>query len=224
VTKSRFTSAKQRQVAALLRQSPRSGSELLEIMGSDKTALKRCLERLKGRGLVDYLPSATGAPAPGHPAGLWSLTQSGREAIESDLKGRAAAGGRETSQASGTQEEMAEDDDSPPTTTIHDGHTLVNAVVAPAAAAELMSVLANGELTAAAAWVARVDGDGRGYLFAFAAELGNQPVENLCAALQAIGATCVVSSVRAVQPPREFIRSVRTAHTAAERALGRRGV
>jgi hypothetical protein len=90
-------------------------------------------------------------------------------------------------------------------------------------AKDVMAVLVDGELTAAASWIARIDGSGQGYLFAFDADLGDQPVENLRAALEAIGAVCRVSTVRAVQLPDEFLHSVRTARTAAERAVARRG-
>ena len=208
-----FRTAKQRHLAALLSNRPMSASELLEVIGGDKTTLKRSLESLKTQGLLDYVALDPGSTAPGRPAGLWSLTPRGSQV---------AAASTGTSQASDIEGDVHEDNVGS-ISSIRQGHTLVSAAVAPGAMKDLVAVLADGELTAAVSWVARVDGDGRGYLFAFDADLGDQPVENLRAALEAIGAICTVSTVRAVQPPLEFVRSVRTARSAAKRAVGRRG-
>ncbi len=202
-----FRTERQRNVAALLRNKPMSASELLEVIACDKTTLRRGLDSLKEQGLLDYVPSPVARTAPGRKAGLWSLTEDGQRAAITDA---------------GTSQAFDIEDGAQASSAVRVGYTLVSASMASGPAKDMMAVLADGEFTAATSWVARIDGNGQGYLFAFDPSLGDQPVENLRAALEEIGAVCHVSAVRAVQRPDEFVRSVRTARSAAKRAVARR--
>jgi hypothetical protein len=183
-----------------------STSELLERVGGDKTTLKRSLHRLQDRGLLDYTSFERRPTSPGNPAGLWSLTEVGRDSTP----------------ASQLSPEPPEDDEPEPSHSIYKGQVWVSAVVAPGVVRDLTTVLMNGELTAASSWIARLDGEGRSYLFAFDASVGIQPPENLRSALEAIGATCVVDTVRVVQMPDDFVSSGKSASAAARRALEQR--
>jgi DNA-binding MarR family transcriptional regulator len=197
-----FSTSKERHIAALLRsKGALNAAELLRIVGGDKKTLKRCLDRLRARGLLDYVASETGAIARGHPAGLWSLTEAGARV------------------GAASQGEPSNDDGVMPVTSINDGQVWITAVVTANTTADLRAVLADGELSAAASSVVRVDGEGQGYVFVFDASVGNQPPDNLQAALEAIGVPCSVGVVRDTQTSDEFVSSVRTARTAAERAL-----
>lgn len=201
-----FKTPKLRHVAALLSNSPMSMSELLERVGGDRTTLKRSLLRLQGRGLLDYVSFEGRPTSPGNPAGLWSLTQVGRD-----------------STAASQESSVSPDVDEPePSPAIYRGQVWVTATVAPGARRDLASVLTSGELTAASSWIARLDGEGRSYLFAFDASVGVQPSENLRSALEAIGATCFVETIRVVQMPGDFVRSEKSALAAAKRALEQR--
>ncbi len=195
---------KQRHVAALLlSKGALSAGELLRVVGGDKTSLKRCLERLQARGVLDYVASETGTAAPGRPAGLWSLTSAGKRATA-------------TTQASNSEDGVE------PAAAIKMGQTWVGAAVEPSAAADFMAVFADGELAAAASSIVRLDGEGQSYLFVFDAGVGDQPSDNLRAALEAINVACTVSTVREPRPPGEFVSSVQTARSAATRAITRR--
>lgn len=197
-----FKTHKERHVAALLRsKGALNAAELLRIVGGDKKTLKRCLHRLCTRGLLDYVASETGTIARGHPAGLWSLTSAGARA------------------AAASQGEPGNDNEVKPVTSIKGGQVWITTVVTMNTAADFRAVLADGELSAAASSVVRVDGESQGYLFVFDASVGNQPPDNLQVALEAIGVPCSVGVVRDAQLADEFVSSVRTARAAAVRAL-----
>jgi hypothetical protein len=201
-----FKTKKLRHVAALLVNSPMSTSELLEIVGGDKTTLKRSLKRLHERGLVDFVASTETATCPGHPAGLWSLTAAGHHAL--------------------AHPQLCGDDSLPwemtkPALTIRQHQTWVIARFRPSLEAKLASLLSTGALTAASSWIVRLDGEDRSYLFAFDTFVGDQPPENLRAALNALGAHCTLASVGRADPPPEFVASIQTATAVAKRALSR---
>lgn len=173
-------------------------SELLEVVGGDKTTLKRCLRSLKGQGLLDYVAVNTGQPGPNQPAGLWSLTKAGRGSL-------------------GTTDDTP--DESPSVAAILEQQTLVAASVSSARLATLTAALSDGELTAGSSWIARTEGDAGRYVFAFDVSLGAQPAENLRAALNALGFSTELSTVRTVQSAAGFVESLRAAQGAAARAV-----
>src|SRR4051812_30755784 len=81
-----FRTRRQRHIAALLLVRPMSLSELLGLVGGDKTTLRRGLDSLRDQGLLTYVSSEDGQAAPGRPAGLWALTDLGLAAAGGDSK------------------------------------------------------------------------------------------------------------------------------------------
>jgi hypothetical protein len=192
VAKGRFSGARQKHAARILASAgPMSLFELLDVVGGEKRALERSLESLGEQGLVQVV--ATGhAPAPGQPSRLWSLTAEGRAALPLEP---AADIGR-----------------------FKEGWLWIHATFAADQAIDIDDALLDGELAAAAAWVARLDGDGRGYMFVFDPQIGAQPAENLFRALSSVGARCSTGSSREPQSAQEFVQTLRTASRAALRA------
>jgi hypothetical protein len=201
----RFRTRKQRQIAALLRVRPMSLSEVLDVVGGDKTTLKRGLESLRDQELLDYVGSDAGPVGPGRPAGLWSLTEKGVSQAEAD-----------------TADEPEDPEEAHPKRGFRESQRCVFASLADASPADIATVLADGDLTSACTWITRIDGDGPHYVFAFDNAVGEQPPENLAAALRAIGMDCRGGTVRSVREPASFIDSIRTAQKAATRANARR--
>jgi hypothetical protein len=182
-------------------------TELLEVIGGDRSTLRRGLASLKDQDLLDYVASQEGPSAPGRPAGLWSLTDAGKRALKAaDSQGSAS-------------EATGEDEESHRKVTLVEGQRWVTASVPRGTSVNVALLLAEGELTAAAASVIRLDGEGVDYLFTFDEGVGHQPVENLVSSLEAVGAPCRSGTFRATFTATEFLDFVRTARAAAQRAL-----
>jgi hypothetical protein len=192
-------------------------SDLRDAVGGDRKSLTRQLTKFRDGELVDYVE--LGPSAPGNPAGLWSLTDKGREAF--GLGTQSPSAGSDAAQ--GDEGIDATDGGSDPSVRFRDGllragQTWVSADVGGVTRATLRALLSDGELTAAASWVARLDGDGSTLLFAFEQELADQPADNLIAALEEIGASCTPAAIRRVTSPRDYIDGLRTAEIARTRA------
>lgn len=195
MAKGRFSGARQKHAARVLANAgPMSLFELLDVVGGEKRALERSLESLSDQGLVQVVDTGH-APAPGQPSRLWSLTSKGRAALPVEP---AADIGK-----------------------LKEGWLWIRATFSANQAIDVDDALLDGELAAAAAWVARLDGDGRGYMFVFDPEIGVQPAENLVRALSSIGAHCSIGSTREPQSAQEFVEMLRTAARAARRAVRR---
>jgi hypothetical protein len=197
-------------------------SEILEVVGGDRKSLTRQLQRLRTNGLVEYVQ--VGAAAPGHPAGLWSLSPEGERAVHPSpqlspgeerrsIQEDRTVGPDNDSSDSG--EDHGANQPAPP---LHSGQVWVDVALGSASRRDFRSALASGELAAAASWIAQLDGDGARYLFSFEPEVGNQPIENLLAALEELGAICASGTVRAISDPGSFKDSLRTAEGAQRRA------
>lgn len=172
----------------------RSLFELLDVVGGEKRALERSLESLSEQGLLQVVDTGH-APAPGQPARLWSLTVKGRDVLpaeSSDQVGR-----------------------------LVEGRLWVGAAFSAEQAIDVDNALLDGELVAAAEWVARLDGDGRSYFFVFDPAIGLQPAANLFRALSSIGVRCSMGSARVPQGARDFVETLRTAARAEARTAQR---
>jgi hypothetical protein len=192
VARGRFSGARQKHVAHVLAiAGPQSLVELLDVVGGERKALERSLESLAQQGLVDAVDTNQ-APAPGRPSRLWSLTTAGKDAIPN---GRAGEIGQLSS-----------------------GGIWVLVAVPPDQAIAIDDALVGGDLVGAASWVARLDGDGHSYMFAFDTTVGSQPVENLTRTLRTLGAQCITGTVREAKAVEEFLDVLRT----AERVAGHR--
>jgi DNA-binding MarR family transcriptional regulator len=181
VAKDKFSGSLQKHVAHVLAgRGARSLGELCEVVGSDKSNLLGCLQRLEGDGLVVGVGTGDAA-APGQAAKLWSLTDAGRTALEP-------------------------------------GHRWLWATFSGEQGIGVDDALEDGDLAAGALWVARTDGEGRGYLFSFDAAAGPQPAESLLRALTKLGARCTTGTVVSAQATSGFLSVLRTAKAAGERA------
>jgi DNA-binding HxlR family transcriptional regulator len=198
-----FNTEKRRQIGALLLVKPLSLGELRSRVGGDKSALRRTLEGLQAHELVEFVSSEAGHTGPGKPAGLWSLSEKGRELAEVHATG----------------EEAASED--APTGLIRRGSIYVRIPVA-AHGRRVQTLLAEGDLIAASASVAQLDGDGSHLLVLFDAAVGVQPAENLIDALEGIGIGCDTGTVRFVQTAQGIIDLLRTARSSREPIGGER--
>jgi hypothetical protein len=190
----RFSGPVQRHVAHVLAtRGPSSLSEIQAVVGCDKANLLHCLERLEhlDAGALVTGVSTGDLAAPGQSARLWSLTDAGRKALEPK------------------QQDVGR---------LNDGMRWVLATFSTAEGIGVDDALNNGELVAGSVWVARFDGDGRGYLFAFDPAAGPQPVESLLRALKQLGARCEVGTITSVQATQAFLEVLRTALVAGSRA------
>jgi hypothetical protein len=191
MAKDKFSGSLQKHVAHVLAgRGARSLGELCEVVGSDKSNLLGCLQRLEGDGLVVGVGTGDAA-APGQAAKLWSLTDAGRTALEPKPQdiGRLGPGHRWLWATFSSEQEIGVDD-----------------------------ALEDGDLAAGSIWVARTEGEGRGYLFTFDAAAGPQPAESLLRALTKLGARCTTGTVVSAQPASGFLNVLRTAKAAGERA------
>lgn len=193
-----FKTAKQRHLAALLSVKPLSLSEIRNSIGGDKSTVKRGLEALQRAGLVEYIDSGEGPTGPGRPAGMWALTTAGRAAAAKAIGSPAAASGP---------------DDLPEAAPgiLTRGATWVRATAANAQRRSLEAALAEGDLVAAASWIARLDGSGHEYVFMFESSVGEQPAENLVEALMDMDIRTTSGLVRYVRSPADFLELLRTA-------------
>lgn len=164
--------------------------EIRDVVGGDRKTLKRTLDSLAVQGLLDRVSTGQ-ASAPGRPAQLWSLTDVGR----GRLPGR-------------SDEEIGR---------VLPGATWVIATAQPGEIDAFDVALSDGELLAAADWVAQIDGEGRGYLALFSPEVGPQAPETLLRVLTRLGARCSSGTVRSVQRPDDVIEVLRVAQSAAQR-------
>lgn len=160
-----FRTTRQRHAAALLNDRPLGFAELLDAVGGDRRSLRRQLDRLSDEGLLDY--AEVGQPAPGKAAGLWSLTRAGRSAA--GLRPHAGDPTPPSALPSdGGHDGTDEDEESDFTTasTVRAGQVWINAALGAATRAALRALLVDGRLTAAATFIAQLDGDAV-YLFVF---------------------------------------------------------
>jgi DNA-binding MarR family transcriptional regulator len=183
--------------------------ELRDVVGGDRRTLTRGLESLRRQGLIDFLPSPDGSAAPGRPSGLWSLTAHGAE-LAAAAKTRSSGGGGTTADGELEDDGFAGQ--------LRGGQTWVQASLDPDLATRIMPVIADAEFTAAASWIAVIEGPERRYFFVFEEDVGEQPAENLVAALSASGARCSSGIVRRVAAPPEIVEAARTSLAARERA------
>lgn len=194
MAKARFSGSLQRHVAHVLAaRGPSSLMEIRKIVGADKGNLLKCLQRLDADRLVDGVGTGDSA-APGQAAKLWSLTDAGRRALDAAPQdvGRLTDGTRCVCATFSTEQGVGIDD-----------------------------ALHNGDLVAGCMWTARVDGDGRVYVFAFDPLAGPQPAETLVRALALLGAQCTVGTVSSVQGTSAFLDVLRTAVAVAGNAVQR---
>jgi len=185
----RFTGARQRHVAVLLDLGgPMGLRELLDHVGGDKASLLRSLESLKAQQLLDAVDVEGGA-APGRPSRMWSLTDTGRAAVDRPDADRAGQ--------------------------LRHGDVWVIASTGPGGTAGVEEALADGRLLARARWITRLEGESRAWLAVYAAEAG-QDASGLVAALRGC-ADCASGIVSGVQTPLDFVDGLRAAERLAAR-------
>lgn len=178
MTKARFKTALEWQLGRLLAIAPRTQSELIDLTGADKKTIRKVLIDLDDRQVVTFHPSATGHVGRGHPRGMWSL--------RGDPPDRPFG---EQGVPSGFAQAW------------RPGQIWVAATAPSSRHVDLLNVLAEAELTAAASWVAQLDGDGRTLFVAFESQLGSQPADRLMIAFRAAGVECTGGTVRALDDP-----------------------
>ena len=190
VAKGAFSGARQRHTARLLDLvGPMGLTEIMEIVGGERRALDRSLQSLETQGLLQAV-EVPGGSAPGRAARLWSLTEEGRAAVP---RPDAREVGR-----------------------LVPGMTWVAVQTDGDGARRVEDRLGDGAQIAAAAWVTRVDGDGRTYVVAFPPDASPAAPQMLERVLGDVG-RCTSGTVRASQSPFDFVDALRRAEAAARR-------
>ncbi len=173
-----FKTALEWRIATHLAMAPRTQGELSQLTGADRRTLRDTLKALDDRGLIDFHETTTQHVGRGHHRGMWSLRGEAP---------RVAFGERV--------------EEPPPPGCWRAGQTWVWAACPSDRVADLMTVLAQLDLTVGASWVCQLDGDGRSVLVAYEGALGSQPADRLVIAFQAAGLQCSTGTVRAVDHP-----------------------
>lgn len=182
--------AKQWMILRRLADGPLGQQELCRLTGRRPQAMAKSLSLLEEAGWAEPVDERRHA-GPNAPARRWRLTAAG-EAIEGTGPGRS-----ESDQAS--RQALRP----------HQG--FVSATVSSREIPRLMEVLAQGQIAAEAATVARLDGDSHAFLFLFEPELGAGPSEAVSAALEAMSVSFTVGTVSDVRTWEEFVSDARAA-------------
>lgn len=173
-----FGTAMEWRIARHLAIAPRTQGELAQLTGADRRTLRDALKALRERDLVDLHETSGEHVGRGHHRGMWSLRgESPRVAFGERVQEPPRAGCWRA------------------------GQTWVRATAPADRIADLMSVLAEPDLTVGASWVCQLDGPGRVLFVAFEGALGSQPADRLFIALQAAKLECDTGTVRAVDDP-----------------------